>query len=325
MSGQRAAASGLAQLEVRPYSARFRPQWDDFVAHSKNGTFLFYRDYMDYHRDRFVDHSLLVSAAGATVALLPAHRTGDVLVSHGGLTFGGFIINERMGCPLMLQVFDQVLDALRRDGVNTLIYKTIPYIYHRLPAEEDRYALFRHGASLVRRDVLSVVRPAAHIAYQQRRSRAIKHALEQGVRVGPADDLASFWRILEWNLSTFHGVRPVHGLEEIRLLQARFPEHIRLFGAYLKSDLVAGVVIYETHTVAHAQYVASSEAGRDTHALDLLFHELVTTVYANKPYFDLGTSTEHEGRELNVGLAEFKEGFGARAVVHDFYELRVGD
>ena len=37
-----------------------RAPWDTFVQESKNGTFLFVRDYMDYHRDRFQDCSLLV-------------------------------------------------------------------------------------------------------------------------------------------------------------------------------------------------------------------------------------------------------------------------
>ena len=32
---------------------------------------------------------------------------------------------------------------------------------------------------------------------------------------------------------------------------------------------------------------------------------------------------KNEGRFLNAGLIAQKEGFGARAVVHDFYELEI--
>ena len=36
------------------YSAEEKEHWDRFVRHSKNGTFLLQRDYMDYHAERFL-------------------------------------------------------------------------------------------------------------------------------------------------------------------------------------------------------------------------------------------------------------------------------
>jgi len=310
-------------LRVEVYAEDKKAVWDEFVRTSKNGTFLFFRDYMDYHRDRFADHSLLISRPdGDLLSLLPAHRVGDTLVSHGGLTYGGFITDDRMGSVLMLDVFASAVAFSTAQGIRRLVYKTIPHIYHRLPAEEDRYALLRFGASLVRRDVLTVTRPGEPGRLQERRARGIRKAASRGIRVDACEDYEGFWRILEWNLSSVHEARPVHSLAEIRRLRARFPENIRLYAAFLDSALIAGTVIYETPTAAHAQYIASSEAGRSGHALDLVFHHLLDAVYRDKPYFDFGSSTENEGRDLNAGLIEFKEGFGARAVVHDFYELR---
>ena len=41
---------------------------------SKNGTFLFLRAYMDYHSDRFHDHSLMFhNEKGKLIAVLPAN------------------------------------------------------------------------------------------------------------------------------------------------------------------------------------------------------------------------------------------------------------
>ena len=131
-------------MRVERYAEDKKAVWDEFVRKSKNGTFLFFRDYMDYHGDRFADHSLLISIRdGELLALLPAHRVGDTLVSHGGLTYGGFITDDRMGAALMLDVFASAVAFSKQQGIGRLIYKTIPYIYHRLPAEEDRYALLR--------------------------------------------------------------------------------------------------------------------------------------------------------------------------------------
>ena len=43
-------------------------------------------------------------------------------------------------------------------------------------------------------------------------------------------------------------------------------------------------------------------------------------LYADRRYFSFGISTEQAGQYLNEGLIAQKEGFGARTVVHDFYE-----
>ena len=113
----------------------------------------------------------------------------------------------------------------------------------------------------------------------------------------------------------------MHSVEEMKQLKEAFPDKIHLFVAYSKDEAVAGTVIYETDQVAHAQYIAASGEGRRVQALDGLFAHLITEVYAGKRYFDFGISTEQGGRYLNEGLAFQKEGFGARAVMYDTYEM----
>ena len=85
--------------------------------------------------------------------------------------------------------------------------------------------------------------------------------------------------------------------------------------------MLGGVLVYETPCVAHAQYIATTDPGKELAAHDCVMDELLTEVYAGKAYFDFGISTEDRGRTLNVGLIENKESFGARAVAYDHYEL----
>jgi hypothetical protein len=311
-------------MDVSLYDDSRKDLWDAFVRESRNATFLFLRDYMDYHRDRFEDHSLLVrDAKEDLVALFPATRTGQGLVSHGGLTYGGCLVDDRMRTPLMLEVFRAMVDFLKGHGLTRLTYKAIPHIYHRHPTEEDLYALFRCGAALSRRDVSTCLEPSRPGPVQERRLRGAAKAKGAGVACEPSEDFDQFWQVLEWNLSAIHGRKPVHTLEEIRLLRSRFPRQIRLFAATLGRRIVGGTVIYESENVAHAQYTASSEEGRAIGALDLLFQHLIGEVFRGKRYFDLGVSTESQGRVLNEGLVDFKEGLGARAVVYDHYELAI--
>ena len=298
--------------------------WDDFVRESKNGTFLFFRDYMDYHRDRFDDNSLLVfDDKEKLLALLPANRKDDALFSHGGLTYGGFISGEHMKTATMWEIFRLTLDYLRENNLRKLIYKTVPNIYHLAPSEEDLYALFRSNAVLMRRDVSGTIDLSNKYDYQNRRSRAIKKAQKNNIVCRLSDDYSNFWQILSENLADSHNAKPVHSLAEIKKLQSSFPDNIKLFAAFLNDEMIAGTLVYETEKVAHAQYIASSKDGQAIGGLDLLFHFLLTEIYDEKSFFDFGISTEDQGKYLNAGLMDFKEGFGARAIVYDAYEIKI--
>jgi GNAT acetyltransferase-like protein len=309
-------------LQIDRYTARDRERWNEFVRSSRNGTFLLDRDYMEYHAGRFDDHSLLASDdGGKLVALLPAHVSDARLISHGGLTYGGFVIDGRMTASMMLELFGAATDEMRRIGLQTLVYKSIPHIYHCSPAEEDQYALFRAGARLTRRDQLAVIDYRAPQTRQERRQRSVKKGAKAGLVVRETEDFAAFWAILSANLASRHGVQPVHSVDEMLLLRSRFPSRIRLFAAYDGAEMRAGVVVYLSDFVCHAQYIGASDEGRSQGALDLLFDDLIGRFAAVSRYFDFGTSTERGGLFLNAGLAEFKEGFGARTVVHDHYEV----
>jgi hypothetical protein len=311
-------------MRIEIYNSSFKSAWDDFVRGSKNGTFLFFRDYMDYHRDRFTDNSLLVfDDKEKLLALLPANKKENELTSHGGLSYGGFVTDERMKADLMLEVFRLALASLKEAGFTRWIYKTVPHIFHRLPAEEDLYALFRVDAVLFRRDVSSAVQLSSKLPFQERRSRAVKKAANKNVSCRISTDYASYWRILEENLTSAHNLKPVHSLPEIEMLRDSFPDNIKLFAAFLDDEMIAGTLIYETGQAAHAQYIASSAEGRSSGALDLLFHFLLTETYAETPFFNFGISTENQGRFLNSGLIDFKEGFGGRAIVYDAYKIDV--
>jgi len=153
------------------------------------------------------------------------------------------------------------------------------------------------------------------------RRRGVGKACKHGVNFHEAHDLAAFWKVLETVLEERHGCVPVHSLDEMKQLKSAFPEQIRLYVAADDEEVLAGVVVYEAGPVAHAQYIAASDKGRAVGALDGLFAYLIEEVYATKPYFDFGISTEQGGSYLNEGLLFQKEGFGARAVVYDWYQV----
>ncbi|GGH91711.1 GNAT family N-acetyltransferase [Pseudomonas fluvialis] len=311
-------------MNILRYTAAYKSEWNLFVKSSKNGHFFFDRDYMDYHSDRFKDHSLLIySPSGKLLALLPANEHEKYIYTHQGLTFGGFIVDDKIKTAEMLDVFHAVRVFLKTAGFERLIYKCIPYIYYIKPSEEDRYALFINGATLIRRDVTSTVDLATPPKYSKGRKWSINKAKKEGVLVYESNNYAAFWELLEGVLHENHSAKPVHSVDEIALLASRFPENIRLFLARKEETILSGALMYENQYIVHTQYMANSAEGREIGALDLVIDHLLTGYYKGKRYFDFGISCEQNGRYLNVGLISQKEGFGARPIVHDFYELKL--
>ena len=309
-------------IEVKQYTQKQAQEWNDFIEQSRQETFLFNRSYMDYHADRFQDASLMIYRKEQLYALLPANRLGDTLYSHQGLTYGGLITKKQATTAEICEVFIKINEYLYRCGVQRVIYKPTPWIYHCYPAEEDLYALtYICHAQLTARDISSTIPLDSLMTFGKDRRRGVRKALRAGVTVRESQDLATFWDILDKNLTNKYATHPVHSLEELTLLHSRFPNSIRLFMAYNdKGIAIGGTIIYEMPQVVHTQYISASPEGKRLGAIDLIFDYILNDVYANrKGFFDFGKSTEEEGKILNTTLIFQKEGFGGRGVCYDCY------
>ena len=306
-------------LTIRQYTQSAAAEWDRFVEESRNGTFLHKRGYMDYHADRFTDHSLMCYTKDKLAAILPGHIKDNAFCSHNGLTYGGLLLSNDTTAELTLEIFNAILEYLRREtSVTKFIYKPTPQIYHRYPCEEDLYALFRNNATLAERKISSTIKLRDALPFKGRRK--LTTAMQSRMQIVEDNDFASFWQVLESRLESKYKTTPVHSLAEIELLHSRFPENIRLFRITDEEEnTLAGAILYITDNVAHLQYSSTTTEGRNKGALDYLHKYLLTERLADKEYFDFGTSVEDGGRTLNCGLIAYKEGFGGRAVVYDTY------
>lgn len=318
-------------MNIIQYTPVQAEEWDAFVRSSKNGTFLLERRFMDYHSDRFSDCSLMIYEDNQLVALFPANWVEEqgTIYSHQGLTYGGLLLTtdatERQTLAIMQGIFLWYIDYLQ---ASRLVYKPIPYIYSECAAEEDLYALFRAGAKLKTRGVSSVVTMRNPLKMRKLRMRGARKAIDNDLYIDRMSDddwdtLAEYWQLLTAVLEECHAVRPVHTLEEMRLLMSRFPQQIKLYLVRVERRIVAGCVVFITRQVAHIQYIASGAEGKEKGALDLLFRHLINERFKQMSYIDFGISTEQGGQILNEGLIFQKEGFGARAVCYDSYEVEL--
>jgi len=321
-----AATKKMTKYTVKKYHKTDYKIWNDFINHAKNATFLFHRDFMEYHQDRFEDYSLLVFENQKLVSVLPANRVGDTIYSHQGLTYGGLVHKEETKLAAIIKIFREVLFFLEKSKIDKLHFKTLPSIYHSKPAEEILYCLFLADAKLVRRDTLSVINLSQEKVMSKIRKRGVQKAVSKQLIVKEETDFESFWNeILIPNLHKKHNATPVHSLEEMKNLKNHFPKNIHQFNVYSEGKIVAGTTIFESEKVAHCQYISKNENQENLGSLDFLFHYLIEERFDEKRFFDFGISNENNGQKLNEGLSYWKESFGANIIVHDFYEVETSN
>lgn len=315
---------------IEPYTPALKAEWDAAVRSSRNGTFLLERDYMDYHRDRFDDHSLVVRDDRGHIATLFAAATPSgvcdgVVTAHPGLTYGGLILPMGARGAEVLEIMTQIKQYLAAQGFSELIYRPVPHIFHKYPCEEDIYALWRLGAQMeccqlsaaIENNTGDVIKPV----HSENTRRLIAKGVRNGISVQESTDYATFHAMLCANLAQRHNATPVHSLAEVELLAGRFPDNIKLWNAVdCDNGICASVLLYITETCAHCQYICSTPQGRSEGALPVLLSTLGSR-YSHLRYFDFGTSNENHGQYLNEGLLRQKNGFGARGIVYPSFSL----
>ena len=310
----------MSNYRVEKYTKENRLAWDTFISEAKNATFLFARDFMEYHSDRFTDYSLLVYKDDLLYAVLPANIVGDKLYSHKGLTYGSLVLSKSAKLLYTFEAFKALLAFLNAKAISTLELRNIPTFYNTMPSDELSYFLFKANATLIKRDALMVIDTSTKIKFQKNRREGINKAKRNGLTIAVDDNFEGFWNeILIPNLQKKHGVAPVHSLEEIQMLAAKFPDHIKQVNVYKDNVIVAGTTLFLTKTTIHPQYVSGNSDKNSFGSLDLAYDYIINHFDSSKRYFDFNISSEENGTALNSGLIFWKESCGARTYVADNY------
>lgn len=312
----------MKKYSVKIYEKNDFQAWNTFVSSAKNATFLFHRDFMEYHSDRFEDYSFLVFKEEKLVSILPANRVENTVFSHQGLTYGGFVFDEKIKLGEVIAITKTVLEFLSENGIDKLQLKLIPSIYNQFFSEEIEYCMFLTEAKLIRRDCLSVIDLTKPFSMTKTRKESIRRGEKNSLVIKEELNFELFWnQILIPNLSKKHNAKPVHSFEEIAKLQKKFPQNIRHFNVYFNDEIVAGTTVFITDKVAHPQYISGNEKKNELGSIDYLYHYLIKEVFSEKCYFDFGPSHEENGKKINEGILFWKESFGAKTTVQDWFEM----
>jgi len=305
-------------LKIVPYKDSDAELWDGFCANDTNATFLHTRRYLSYHQNKFIDHSLLIYAEEKLIGLFPigiSKSTDSVPMSHPGISYGGIIHSGKLLGESMIEAFNLSMDYIKNLGYQKFIYRPIPHIYNRFPAQDDIYSLHRMGAKLTRCDLSSTINLANRRKVEAKRIKKQLNINSKYSLVSDFSKIQVFWLLLETNLNEKYKILPTHTLNEIIHLKKFFPENLELITVSNSNECIAGLVIYWTEQVGHIQYIASNNLGREENAVDVLVEKAISfAIEKEVTFLDFGHSNESYGQILNSGLYGFKSKFGGGGV-----------
>ncbi|WP_248723598.1 GNAT family N-acetyltransferase [Seonamhaeicola sp. ML3] len=313
----------MQDYKIIRYSSEYFQEWNDFILKAKNGTFLFHRNFIEYHKDRFQDFSLMIFKDKKLLAVLPANIVGDTIYSHQGLSYGGLVFKNELKLNKIIEIFESLLRFLFEKKIPHLELKTLPSIYSKTPNDEITYLMFLLKAKLTKQESLSVINLNHSLKIDANRMEGFRRGNKSNLKIKEDDSLRLFWEsILIPNLLNKHSVKPVHTLDEIRMLKDMFPENIKQFNVFHEGDIVAGTTLFITDNTVKAQYISGNSKNNTLGSIDYLFVNLLDR-FKDNVFFDLGSSNLSDGMQINKGLQYWKEGLGARTIVQNFYKIEV--
>ncbi len=313
----------MAKFSVKKYDASDYELWNNFVHQAKNATFLFHRDFMEYHSDRFEDYSLLVFEEEKLRAILPANKTGNSIYSHQGLTYGGLVYLPKLRAEKVESILDEILFFLKENGIENFYYKPIPGFYFPAGNKEMDFFLFKREAQPERKEMNLAINLKLPLKISKSKMKHFRRIENLNLDIVEEEDFEPFWEsVLEPRLLEKFNAKPVHTKEEIALLKQKFPDKIRQYSVYQNDQIIAGITIFETQNVVKSQYGATSEKGEEVRALDFLFINLIHKYKRKgKHFFDMGIVNEENKSGYHVGLLQQKEELGCSVYNQDFYKI----
>ena len=315
----------MKNYSVKQYQESDYTNWNAFIGQAKNATFLFHRDFMEYHKDRFQDFSLLIFENEKLIAVLPANRVEKIVYSHQGLTYGGLVYATKLKGEKIETILDVVLSFFKANGLQSFYLRSIPLFYVINGNAAIDFFLIRKGAFLDHKEMNLAINLAMPLTISKSKLKHFRKIEELDIEWVEEQQLESFWElVLEPRLSEKYNAKPVHSLLEISKLKANFPNNIKQFSAYYDGDIIAGITLFETETVVKSQYGATTKKGEELRALDFLYINLIKKYkQEGKLFFDMGIVNEDNEQGYHAGLLKQKEELGCSVYSQDFYKMNL--
>lgn len=315
----------MRNYSVQKYKESDYANWNAFIGQAKNATFLFHRDFMEYHKDRFDDFSVLIFDKEKLVAVLPANRVENEVFSHQGLTYGGLVYSRKINGEKVAELVDCLLSYFKDNNIESFYFKQIPFFYPSKGNAETEFFLLKKGGFLDRKEMNLAINLQMPLTISKSKLKHFRKMEGLDLQLVEETELDPFWElVLEPRLREKYDAKAIHTLQEITRLKTSFPQNIKQFSVYYDDAIVAGVTLFETETVVKSQYGATTKKGEELRALDFAFINLIEKYKREgKLFFDMGIVNDANEKGFHAGLLKQKEELGCTVYGQDFYKINL--
>lgn len=315
-------------LEIIKYQENVHKDiWDSYVSSSNNGTIFHMRKFLSYHQDRsFEDCSYIFKNKDKIEGLFSGAIVNDILHSHPGASFGGFIHND-LSFDSSNKMIDQLIDSAKKNNLKEIVIIPTPFIYFQNYHEVIEYCLYNKGFRDIEYYISSFVDLKADLFKQMhtRKKRYIKKYNNE-VEIMLSEDLDSFYPILIQNKKK-HNALPTHSLSELKSLMKKFPNHIKLLLTYKDNKVIGGALNFITNSHSCILFYNMIDYNFQNMQISTLqiYESLKWAKENNLTFFDIGVSQLYDNEQIipHASLINFKEQFGAKTMIRKVMKLKL--
>ncbi|WP_298902674.1 GNAT family N-acetyltransferase [uncultured Psychroserpens sp.] len=315
----------ITDITIKRYDSTYKSDWDEFLNLSENATFLFKRNFMDYHQDRFDDFSLMIYDTDDLVAVFPANHKDHLLYSHQGLTYGGLVYLSDLDINSVKKINKALVDYLSKEGITLMTIKTMLKIYQ---SEVLNQVEGFENVELIASHMVLAIDYNSDFKIHKTKIKRYKKLNSNGltIREGEAE-FDVFWNtILVPRLKEKHNSKPVHSLSEIKYLREQFKKEILQYNVYRDDEVLAGITIFNKGNVVKSQYGIATAEGERLNALDMLFVYLIYKYRdEGKQYFSMGTVSNDSQLGYSSGMLKQKQEFGCDTYFQEIMKVTIND
>lgn len=320
---------------IKRYEPEMEKIWDDFIAKSINGNFQETRYFLNYHKSKFLDHSLLFYKNNDLAAVMPCNEmdNGDSLISHSGATFGGLIFSNQFSSITAYQWFLSELEQYIDDNhICHLEIKMPSWLYMKSDKHIEilDYLFGLNGFSCNEEVGFFIDCSKLDFDFEQNFSKLKRRKLKKAINANLTFrelftdiEIAKFYSILKENYTKFNTM-PVHTYDELILLwKSCIPDILSFYGVFFEDEMIAGSMVFDFNNkkVFHTQYLASRFDYLKLCPNEFLYRNLIATAHDKGfRFLSFGNTTLEHGTVFNEDLALFKEGFNTETYINRTYQ-----
>lgn len=321
----------MSKYSLIEYESSWYDKWNSFIDNSNNGTLFHRLDFLSYHRDKYKksENHIIWLKGQSVFAVMPLaifEKNGKKIAkSPFGASFGGIVHTENLNLRQSIIIIELLDDYLKSKRIEEIEIVMPPLNYFKHYSGNIEYSLSRSGYNISNRDIFNIIVLNNAEKYWRKlfkgRARTTLRKVSDDFIIEENVSCDSFYSILVEDKKR-NNAKPTHTLGELKLLKRMFPTDIFMDVAIHKeSKLKSGIcyfILKKDHTLM-TFYIVQEDKAYGLNGTSVLIDNLVgNSINKGLKYIDFGSSSF--GYEIkNLGLAFFKESFGARGFIRNKY------